>query len=401
MAPGRRLRACPWSSSSGRGRLRSPSRAPSTSPGASATCPTTRGSLHTRPSAASRRAGHQGDHHKNSSKTAGPVGRVLFALAMRISTKLSKPENTAGCSITASTGTLSSTLAALVAPCRPPDPRTEKHDERNPEVPDRGDSRGRRWPGSGGGWAEGARRAGRRQWRPFAFDWHEFDWVCEYYARTGRMMAEDGLTVLEGIRRHLLRRGRLAWRTRPHTSGLRLAICQNFDLWANVRPVRFLPGVRSPLGKADHTELELGRRPGEQRGRIRRRWAAATCPGAAPAMKSPSSQRCSPRSAANASCASPSIWRAPVPGAKVSSVTKSNAQQYGMVLWDDVFRRVATDYPDVETESVLVDAMAAKFVLHPRGPLPVVVASQPARGHPVRPRQRPRREPRPGRQRQP
>ena len=59
---------------------------------------------------------------------------------------------------------------------------------------------------------------------------------------------------------------------------------------------------------------------------------------------------------------------------KVSSVTKSNAQQYGMVLWDDVFRRVARDYPDVETDSVLVDAMAAKFVLHPED-LSVVVAS--------------------------
>jgi tartrate dehydrogenase/decarboxylase/D-malate dehydrogenase len=59
---------------------------------------------------------------------------------------------------------------------------------------------------------------------------------------------------------------------------------------------------------------------------------------------------------------------------KVSSVTKSNAQQYGMVLWDDVFKKVAADYPDIETESVLVDAMAAKFVLHPED-LSVVVAS--------------------------
>ncbi|MEU2288223.1 hypothetical protein ABZ614_41070 [Streptomyces sp. NPDC013178] len=45
-----------------------------------------------------------------------------------------------------------------------------------------------------------------------------------------------------------------------------------------------------------------------------------------------------------------------------------------MVLWDDVFKRVAADYPDVETESVLVDAMSAKFVLHPED-LSVVVAS--------------------------
>jgi tartrate dehydrogenase/decarboxylase / D-malate dehydrogenase len=62
------------------------------------------------------------------------------------------------------------------------------------------------------------------------------------------------------------------------------------------------------------------------------------------------------------------------PHKKVSSVTKSNAQQYGMVLWDEVFARVARDYPDVETESVLVDAMSAKFVLRPED-LSVVVAS--------------------------
>ena len=59
---------------------------------------------------------------------------------------------------------------------------------------------------------------------------------------------------------------------------------------------------------------------------------------------------------------------------KVTSVTKSNAQQYGMVLWDDVFRRVAAGYPDVETDSCLVDAMAARFVLRPES-LSVVVAS--------------------------
>ena len=85
---------------------------------------------------------------------------------------------------------------------------------------------------------------------------------------------------------------------------------------------------------------------------------------------------------------------------KVSSVTKSNAQQYGMVLWDDMLRRVALDYPDVETESVLVDAMAAKFVLHPED-LSSRRRLQPVRGHPVRPRQRAGGQPRPGGQRQP
>ncbi|MGH1554965.1 isocitrate/isopropylmalate family dehydrogenase, partial [Streptomyces sp. L7] len=53
---------------------------------------------------------------------------------------------------------------------------------------------------------------------------------------------------------------------------------------------------------------------------------------------------------------------------------RGNAQQYGMVLWDDVCKRVALDYSDVKIESVLVDAMSAKFVLKPED-LSVVVSN--------------------------
>jgi tartrate dehydrogenase/decarboxylase / D-malate dehydrogenase len=62
------------------------------------------------------------------------------------------------------------------------------------------------------------------------------------------------------------------------------------------------------------------------------------------------------------------------PKRKVTSVTKSNAQQYAMPLWDETFARVAADYPAVATEQWLVDAMAARFVLRPET-LDVVVAS--------------------------
>jgi tartrate dehydrogenase/decarboxylase / D-malate dehydrogenase len=91
----------------------------------------------------------------------------------------------------------------------------------------------------------------------FAFDWHEFDWGCEYYARTGRMMADDGLDQLRAF--DAIYFGAVGWPGVPdHVSlwGLRLAICQGFDQWANVRPVHFLPGVRSPLRAADDTELD-------------------------------------------------------------------------------------------------------------------------------------------------
>ncbi len=59
--------------------------------------------------------------------------------------------------------------------------------------------------------------------------------------------------------------GAVGWENVPdHISlwGLRLNITQNFDQWANVRPVKFLPGVQSPLRKADHTELDSDRGPG-------------------------------------------------------------------------------------------------------------------------------------------
>lgn len=59
---------------------------------------------------------------------------------------------------------------------------------------------------------------------------------------------------------------------------------------------------------------------------------------------------------------------------KVTSITKSNAQGYGMVFWDEVFRAVAGEYPDIETESKLIDAACMDFVRRPEG-FDVVVAS--------------------------
>jgi tartrate dehydrogenase/decarboxylase/D-malate dehydrogenase len=62
------------------------------------------------------------------------------------------------------------------------------------------------------------------------------------------------------------------------------------------------------------------------------------------------------------------------PRKKVTSITKSNAQQFGMVMWDEVFRLVAKDYPDVQSSSLLVDAAAMDFVRKPES-FDVVVAS--------------------------
>ena len=208
----------------------------------------------------------------------------------------------------------------------------------------------------------------------FAFQWDEFDWGSEYYARTGRMMAEDGLDTLKNF--DAIYFGAVGWANVPdHISlwGLRLNITQNFDLWANIRPVKFLPGIQSPLRKADDTELDWvvvrENSEGEYAG-LGGRNLSGRGPGNEVALQTAlfTEKGCERILRFAFDLARTRTVK------KVSSVTKSNAQQYGMVLWDETFKRVAKDYPDVATESVLVDAMSAKFILHPED-LSVVVAS--------------------------
>jgi tartrate dehydrogenase/decarboxylase / D-malate dehydrogenase len=208
----------------------------------------------------------------------------------------------------------------------------------------------------------------------FSFTWQEFPWGCDYYHETGLMMPDDGLTALREF--DAIYFGAVGWPSVPdHVSlwGLRLNIVQNFDQWANVRPVKFLPGVVSPLRAAEEKHLDWvvirENSEGEYAG-LGGRNLSGRGPGNEVAIQSSlfTEKGCE------------RIMRFAFDLArtrdvkKVSSVTKSNAQQYGMVLWDQVFRRVSADYPDVITESVLVDAMSAKFVLHPED-LSVVVAS--------------------------
>jgi tartrate dehydrogenase/decarboxylase/D-malate dehydrogenase len=155
--------------------------------------------------------------------------------------------------------------------------------------------------------------------------------------------------------------------------GLRLAICQGFDQYANIRPVRLLPRVPSPLknASADNMDWVVVREntEGEYAG-IGGRNLAARGAGKSIAIQAGlfTEEGCERIIRFAFDLAMTRKRR------KVTSVTKSNAQQYGMTLWDEVFARVSADYPGVETEQWLVDAMAARFVLRPET-LEVVVAS--------------------------
>jgi tartrate dehydrogenase/decarboxylase / D-malate dehydrogenase len=208
----------------------------------------------------------------------------------------------------------------------------------------------------------------------FSFESDFFPWGCEYYLENGKMMEEDGVEKMKDY--DAIYFGAVGFPGVPdHVSlwGLRLAICQGLDQWANIRPVEFLPGVPKRLNHPDADNLNwiLVREnsEGEYSGIGGRNFSGRG-----------NGKEVAVQSALFTEHGCERIIRFAFDLArtrkrkKVTSVTKSNAQQYGMVLWDEVFARVSKDYPDVETDQWLVDAMAAQFVLHPEE-LEVVVAS--------------------------
>ncbi len=234
----------------------------------------------------------------------------------------------------------------------------------------------------------------------FAFDVDEFPWGSEYYAATGKMIADDGP---DQIKDHdAIYFGAVGWPTVPdHISlwGLRLRLCQGFDQWANVRPVHFLPGITSPLRKADDTDLDwvVVRENSEgEYGGFGGRNFSGRGPGGEMAVQS----------AVFTEVGCERIMRFAFdlartrPRKKLASVTKSNAQQYGMVLWDDVFKRVAARLPRHRDRERACRRDGRQVRPAPRGPRRRC-RLEPQRRHPLRPRQRPGRQPRPGCERQP
>jgi len=206
----------------------------------------------------------------------------------------------------------------------------------------------------------------------FRLHYESFPWGCEYYLAHGEMMPAGALHILEPF--DAIYFGAVGFPTVPdHISlhGLRLPICQGFDQYANVRPSLLLPGVRGPLhGKQEgdidfvvvreNTEGEYSGAGGRVHRGLPIEVAVET------AIFSRVGVERVLRFAFELALSRPRHT--------LVSVTKSNALRYTLTLWDELFESVAVDYPDVATERVLVDAMAARFVLRPES-LDVVVAS--------------------------
>ena len=197
----------------------------------------------------------------------------------------------------------------------------------------------------------------------FALAVESFDWGSDYYKKHGLMMPADGRERLRAF--DAIYFGAVGAPDVPdHVTlwGLRLAICQSFDQYANVRPARILPGIESPLRHATRENLDwvIVRENSEgeyagQGGRSHRGFpeevatevAIFTRAGVTRIMKFAfETARARPRKF-------------------LTVVTKSNAQRYGLVMWDDIAAEVARDYPDVTWDKMLVDAMTMRMVLKP------------------------------------
>ena len=204
----------------------------------------------------------------------------------------------------------------------------------------------------------------------FRFQVEHFPWSSDYYLKNGHYIPKGGLEKLKTFDAILF--GAVGSREVPdHVSlwGLRLPICQGFDQYANVRPTRVLPGVKSPLANGHEIDWVVVREnsEGEYAGMGGRAHVGLPIEvGTEVAVFTRTGVERIHRFAFGLAQTRPRKH--------LTLVTKSNAQRFGMVMWDEIFFEVARDYPDVKVDRELVDAMTTRMVLKPAS-LDVMVAT--------------------------
>ncbi len=197
----------------------------------------------------------------------------------------------------------------------------------------------------------------------FAFAFDHFDWGSDYYKRHGVMMPPDGRNQIKD--HDAIYFGAVGAPDVPdHITlwGLRLAICQPFDQYANVRPTRILPGITSPLRHVAGPELDwvIVRENSEGEyagvgGRVHQ------------GLPEEAATDVSMMTRAGVARIMRFAFRLAQsrPRKLLTVVTKSNAQRHAMVMWDEIAAEVAGEFPDVTWDKMLVDAMTMRMVMRP------------------------------------
>ena len=196
----------------------------------------------------------------------------------------------------------------------------------------------------------------------FRFSWHCLDWSCETYTQSGRMMPSDGIAQLRSFDAIFL--GAVGHPDVPdHVSlwGLLIPIRRSFRQYVNLRPVRLFEGIESPLKywKPGQIEFCIVRENNEgEYSNIGGRLYEGTDEEMAV------QQTVFTRRGVNR------VLRYAFELARrrnkhLTSATKSNGIIHTMPFWDECFRAVAAEYPDVRTDQFHIDILTAHFVRHP------------------------------------
>src|SRR6266496_1031805 len=206
----------------------------------------------------------------------------------------------------------------------------------------------------------------------FEFKVDHFDWGGEYYKKHGRMMPENGRSLIQ--KHDAILFGSAGHPDIPdHITlwGLRLAICQPFDQYANVRPTRVLPGITSPLRSVKDKELDWV---------IVRENSEGEYAGVGGRVHQGSPLEAATDVAMFTRAGVERIMRFAFrlaqsrPRKLLTVVTKSHAQRHAMVMWDEIAVEIAREFPDVTWDKILVDAMTMRMVIKPQS-IDTVVAT--------------------------
>ena len=202
--------------------------------------------------------------------------------------------------------------------------------------------------------------------------WNRLPWSTAYYKQHGRMMPENGWDILREHDAILF--GAVGDPSVPDkitVHDLLLPMRRKFDQYVNLRPAYLFAGVPCPL---------VDKKPGEIDMLVYRENTEGEYAPVGGNLYPGTENQIAVQSGVFTWRGCERILRAAFeaarrrPRKRLTSITKSNAQVYGLGLWDDVFEKVRTDYVDVRSSSLLVDAAAMDFVRKPES-FDVVVAS--------------------------
>ena len=207
----------------------------------------------------------------------------------------------------------------------------------------------------------------------FRLHFEEFPWGTEYYLTHGRMLPVDGLKILEEFDTIYLGAVGLPSLAPDHVTlwGLLLEIRKSFEQSINIRPVHLFPGIKAPLRDKQPSDIDFI---------CIRENTEGEYAGAGGRLHVGTPNEVAVQTGIFTRAGTERVMRYGFelarsrPRKKLTSATKSNAWQYAMVFWDEVFAQLAPEYPDVKTEKWHVDALAARMVTCPET-FDVIVAS--------------------------